>query len=105
MITTELSSILSVARQPSPTDWFRELQIQAWDEYEAEPIPVRTSELWRFSSVKNLALDGYVVAPEFFDDASTLTRAREFANPAGRIIIRDNKKTRGNRMKLEAKHM
>ncbi len=87
MITTELSSLLSGARQPSATDWFRELQAQAWDEFEAEPLPVRTNELWRFSSVKNLALDGYVVAPEFSDDVSTLTRDREFVNPAGRIIF------------------
>lgn len=87
MITTELSSILSGTRQPSATDWFRDLQAQAWDEFEAEPLPVRTNELWRFSSVKNLSLDGYVVAPDFSDDPSSLTRAREFANPAGRIIF------------------
>jgi Fe-S cluster assembly protein SufD len=87
MITTELSSILSGARRPSPTDWFRELQTQAWDDFEAEPLPERTNELWRFSSVKNLSLDGYVVAPEFSGDASGLTPVREFGNPAGRIIF------------------
>src|SRR5271166_6961417 len=85
MITTELSSILSGTRQPSATDWFRDLQTQAWDTFEAEPLPVRTNELWRFSSVKNLSLDGYVVAPDFSEDLSSLTRAREFMNPAGRI--------------------
>src|SRR5271166_6890986 len=87
MITTELSSILAGARQPTATDWFRDLQTQAWDEFEAEPLPVRTNELWRFSSVKNLSLDGYVVAPDFSDDPSSLTRAREFGNPAGRIVF------------------
>ncbi|HEY1476068.1 MAG TPA: hypothetical protein VGF37_00165, partial [Chthoniobacterales bacterium] len=87
MITTELSSILSGTRQPAATDWFRELQTQAWDEFEAEPLPERTNELWRFSSVKNLSLDGYVVAPEFSGDASGLTPVREFGNPAGRIIF------------------
>jgi Fe-S cluster assembly protein SufD len=87
MITTELSSILSGTRQASATDWFRELQTQAWDEFEAEPLPERTNELWRFSSVKNLSLDGYVVAPEFSGDASGLTRVREFGNPAGRITF------------------
>jgi Fe-S cluster assembly protein SufD len=87
MITTELSSILSGTRQPSVTDWFRDLQTQAWDEFEAEPLPVRTNELWRFSSVKNLSLDGYVIAPDFSDDPSSLTHAREFANPAGRIVF------------------
>ena len=87
MITTETSSILSGIRQPSATDWFRELQTQAWDEFEAEPLPVRTNELWRFSSVKNLSLDGYMVAPEFSDDASGVTCPREFVNPAGRIVF------------------
>jgi Fe-S cluster assembly protein SufD len=87
MITTELSSILSGTRQPSVTDWFRDLQTQAWDEFEAEPLPVRTNELWRFSSVKNLSLDGYVIAPDFSDDPSSFTHSREFANPAGRIVF------------------
>ena len=87
MITTELSSILSGTRQAFATDWFRELQTQAWDEFEAEPLPERTNELWRFSSVKNLSLDGYVVAPEFSGDASGLMRVREFGNPAGRITF------------------
>ncbi|MBV8174119.1 MAG: hypothetical protein JO151_06090, partial [Verrucomicrobia bacterium] len=87
MITTELSSILSGTRQASGLDWFRELQAQAWDEFEAEPFPVRTNELWRFSSLKSLSLDGYISAPEFSGDASCLTEQREFLNPAGRIIF------------------
>jgi Fe-S cluster assembly protein SufD len=87
MITTELSSILSGTRQASGLDWFRELQAQAWDEFEAEPFPVRTNELWRFSSLKNLSLDGYISAAEFSGDASRLTEQREFLNPAGRIIF------------------
>ena len=87
MITTELSSILSGTRQASGLDWFRELQAQAWDEFEAEPFPVRTNELWRFSSLKNLSLDGYISAAEFSGDASCLTEQREFLNPAGRIIF------------------
>ena len=87
MITTELSSILSGTRQASGLDWFRELQAQAWDEFEAEPFPVRTNELWRFSSLKSLSLDGYIPAPEFSGDASCLTEQREFLNPAGRIIF------------------
>src|SRR5260370_34776434 len=66
MITTELSSILSGARQPSARDWFRDLQTQAWDEFEAEPLPVRTNELWRFSSVRNTSLVQLRVAPEVF---------------------------------------
>ena len=87
MISTELSSILSGTRQPSATDWFTDLQAQAWEEFEAEPLPARTNELWRFSSVKNLSLDGYVAPPDFAGDPSTWTRPRRIPNPAGRIIF------------------
>jgi len=87
MTSTELSSILSGPRQSLAPDWFRELQAKAWEEFEAEPSPTRNNELWRFSSVKNLALDDYVVPPVFSGDPSALTRLREFPNPAGRIIF------------------
>jgi Fe-S cluster assembly protein SufD len=91
MMTTELSSILSGARKPSVLDWFRELQTRAWSEFEAEPLPVRTNELWRFSSVKNLGLDGYISAPEFSANASRLTVQRQFLNPAGRLVFANEK--------------
>lgn len=87
MTSTELSSILSGPRQSSAPDWFRELQAKAWEEFEAEPLPTRGNELWRFSSVKNLALEGYVAAPDFLGDTPILTRPRQFPNPAGRIIF------------------
>jgi Fe-S cluster assembly protein SufD len=87
MTSTELSSILSGPRHCSGPAWFRELQAKAWEEFEAAPLPTRGNELWRFSSVKNLALDGYVAAPDFSGDTSTLTRPREFPTPAGRIIF------------------
>lgn len=50
-------------------------------------MPTRGNELWRFSSVKNLALDGYVAPSPFAGDPSTWTRPRSFPNPAGRIIF------------------
>jgi Fe-S cluster assembly protein SufD len=87
MTSTELTSILSGPRQSSAPDWFRELQTKAWEEFETEPLPTRGNELWRFSSVKNLALEGYLAAPEFSGDTSSLTRPRQFPNPAGRIIF------------------
>jgi Fe-S cluster assembly protein SufD len=87
MISTELSSILSGPRQSSFPDWFKDLQAKAWDEFEAEPLPARTNELWRFTSLKNLVLDGYVAAPEYSGDPSTLTSSREFPKPAGRTVF------------------
>jgi Fe-S cluster assembly protein SufD len=87
MTSTELSSILAGPRQSSTPDWFRELQAKAWEEFEAEPLPTRGNELWRFSSVKNLTLDGYVAAPEFSGDTATFTCPRGYSRPAGRIIF------------------
>jgi Fe-S cluster assembly protein SufD len=87
MTSTEPSSILGGPQKSSAPGWFRELQAKAWEEFEAEPWPTRGNELWRFSSVKNLALDGYVAAADFSGDPSTLTSSREFPNPAGRIIF------------------
>ena len=87
MTSTELSSILGGPRQSSAPEWFRELQAKAWEEFEAEPLPTRGNELWRFSSVKNLTLDGYVAASDFSGETSTLTSPREYPKPAGRIIF------------------
>jgi Fe-S cluster assembly protein SufD len=42
--------------------WWLDLKGAAWNRFVALPPPVRTDELWRFSSVANLKLDGYVVA-------------------------------------------
>src|SRR5580698_4187964 len=87
MTSTELSSILGGPRQSSAPDWFREIQAKAWEEFEAEPLPTRGNELWRFSSVKNLNLDGYLAATDFSGDALNLALPRQFPNPAGRIIF------------------
>jgi Fe-S cluster assembly protein SufD len=87
MTSTEISSILGGPRQSTAPDWFRELQAKAWEEFEAAPLPTRGNELWRFSSVKNLALDGYVVPPDFSGDSTDLIGLREFPNAAGRIVF------------------
>jgi Fe-S cluster assembly protein SufD len=87
MTSTEISSILGGPRQSTAPDWFRELQAKAWEEFEAAPLPTRGNELWRFSSVKNLALDGYVVPPDFSGDSSELIGPREFPKAAGRIVF------------------
>src|SRR5262245_13786789 len=85
MITTEPALILS----PFTTapEWFRELQTSAWAEYQNEPLPARTNELWRFSSVKCLALNDYLPAPEFSSDPSKVTSQRSYREPAGRLVF------------------
>jgi len=85
MTTTEL------ALAPSPfttaPGWFKELQTSAWTEYQNEPLPVRTNELWRFSSVKSLELNDYLPAPEFSSDPSEVMSQRSYRQPAGRLVF------------------
>jgi Fe-S cluster assembly protein SufD len=87
MTLSEPSSILSGVRQSFGPDWFRELQARAWEEFEAQPLPTRNNELWRFSSVKNLALEEYITAGDYSGDSTALIRSREFPSPAGRIVF------------------
>jgi Fe-S cluster assembly protein SufD len=94
MTLSEPSSILSGVRQTFGPDWFRELQARAWEEFEAEPLPARVNELWRFSSVKNLALDEYVTAGDYSGDSAEVIRSREFPDPAGRIVFANERLVR-----------
>jgi Fe-S cluster assembly protein SufD len=87
--TTELSTIVSGIRQSeiAAPNWFKDLQAAAVQEFEGEPYPVRGDETWRFSSVKNLSLDGYFSAPVFDGESSGLTRSRAYQAPSGRIVF------------------
>jgi Fe-S cluster assembly protein SufD len=87
MTSTEPSSILSGPRLSFGPDWFKELQARAWREFEAEPTPVRTNELWRFSSIKHLALEDYIAGGDYAGDPAHLTKERGFPGPAGRIVF------------------
>jgi len=85
MTTTEPALILSPFT--AAPGWFRELQASAWAEYQNEPQPARTNELWRFSSVKCLELNDYLPAPEFSSDPSHLVSERSYRDPAGRLVF------------------
>lgn len=39
--------------------WLLDLKQEAWDRFLRLPMPQRTSEMWRFATVKDLTLDGY----------------------------------------------
>jgi len=43
--------------------WWLDLKRQAWNRFCALPVPQRTDELWRFSTVAGLALPGRIAAP------------------------------------------
>ena len=68
-------------------DWFSEQQAQAQKAFENEPVPARTDEMWRFSSIKNLALNEFPVAGEFSRDVEPLVDQRKYRKPAGRIVF------------------
>ena len=44
--------------------WWLDRQREEWRRFEALPLPARTDELWRFSSVAGLKLDGYALGAE-----------------------------------------
>jgi Fe-S cluster assembly protein SufD len=86
-MATTTESTLTLSPPTIVPEWFKELQSRAWTEYETEPLPARTNELWRFSSVKNLSLTDYVAVSEFSGDALELTSPRSYPDPAGRLIF------------------
>jgi len=97
MITeTEPSLIVSGLRQAGTglPDWFTDQQIDSWADFERQPLPARTDELWRFSAVNNLALDQYVVAAEYSGDSSGIVSARAFPEPSGRIVFANERAVR-----------
>ncbi|MFM7180932.1 MAG: SufB/SufD family protein [Verrucomicrobiales bacterium] len=61
-----MNSVLASA-VPAPDGapaWFLQRRQAAWDRFLSTPSPLRTDEKWRFSSVKQPDLTGYVAAPE-----------------------------------------
>jgi Fe-S cluster assembly protein SufD len=86
--SADVSTIVSAPRDwTAAPEWFAKLQADAWKEFESEPAPVRTDELWRFSSIKNLALDSYQPASEWSEWDPEFLRGRSFRNPAGRLVF------------------
>jgi Fe-S cluster assembly protein SufD len=85
----ELSSGLRTEGDSDLPKWFVESQTEARQEFDAAPFPSRKDEQWRFSSVKNLTLDGSepasVVRPDY--ELGKKALARCFSEPAGRIVF------------------
>ena len=86
--SADVSTIISAPRDwTAAPEWFAKLQADAWKEFESEPLPARTDELWRFSSIKNLALDSYQPASEWSEWDPQFLSGRTFGDPAGRLIF------------------
>jgi Fe-S cluster assembly protein SufD len=50
--------LASLSRLPA---WWLDRKREAWRRFEALPMPARTDELWRFSSLASLRLDGFML--------------------------------------------
>jgi len=55
------SHLATVGHLPA---WWLDLKRAAWDRFAALPYPARTDELWRFSTVAGIKLDGCTVADD-----------------------------------------
>ncbi|MCF7688113.1 MAG: Fe-S cluster assembly protein SufD [Cephaloticoccus sp.] len=45
-------------------DWWLEAKKEAWNQYNALPLPTRSDERWRFSNLKGLDLEGFELPEE-----------------------------------------
>ncbi len=62
---------------------------EAWEKFQSLPVPARTDEHWRFSSIKALDLSAYT-APQPIDDTTReelLARSTGLAASAGRMVF------------------
>ncbi len=51
-------------------DWFQQARAQAWQEFEAQEMPARTEQAWRFASLGKIALENYR-PPQDIDGATS----------------------------------
>lgn len=86
--TTDAGSLLT---PPDPESgrqlpgWFQQARVQAWRDFESQPMPARTEQAWRFASLGKVALEGFRPPPTIDDT----TRERLIARSQG------NEKTSG----------
>ena len=88
-MTTLVEPSLALEPRPLPgaPSWFEALQRDAWEEFRAEPYPVRTDEAWRFSGgVKALTLENYEAADEYPGNGNP-SDTDGLAQPAGRLVF------------------
>jgi len=55
---------MHLSQRAALPDWWLETKKTAWNQFNALPMPTRNDERWRFSNLKGLDLDGYVLPEE-----------------------------------------
>ncbi|MEY2539117.1 MAG: Fe-S cluster assembly protein SufD [Verrucomicrobiota bacterium] len=70
-------------------DWFREQQLQAWEQFASLRAPTRKDQLWRFSSVDLLDLSPFKFSGTLPDDerSAILERSRGLDKVAARLVF------------------
>lgn len=87
---------VTTAPSPAPAGapaWFLRRREAAWDHYLSLPAPVRTDEKWRFSTIAQPDLDGYLPAPAPAGDAPEPSHA--LAAYAARLVFHNGRLIRG----------
>ena len=77
-----------VAQRSSLPKWWLDAKQAAWNQFAALPLPTRSQELWRFSNLSGISLDGFEVA-EPFSGASASATPASFARSA-EILFANN---------------
>ena len=70
-------------------EWVREGRRQAWDRFESLPMPARTEQAWRFTSLGKMDLDAYL-APQPVSSSTReqlITRSVGNEHTAGRMVF------------------
>ena len=72
--------------------WFGDQQQSAWTQFQSLPMPVRTDQAWRFSSVGALDLAPYLTARPLSeaDGREVLERSTGLDETSGRLVFADD---------------
>ena len=72
--------------------WFSDQQQSAWTQFQSLPMPARTDQAWRFSSVGILDLSPYVTARPLSeaDGREILDRSTGLDETSGRLVFADD---------------
>ena len=74
---------------PALPGWFRQLQSDAWENFESLPMPARNNEAWRFANIKSLDLSLFTAAQPVSDAVrrALLDRSASLEKTAGRMVF------------------
>jgi Fe-S cluster assembly protein SufD len=72
-------------------DWFAAEQQDAWEEFEAAPLPKRTDEAWRFSNIRALSLDNFHAGQNIASEAALVAASRGFPEIAAKFIFANDR--------------